>query len=149
MEGNREKKVNKGVRSKAFLLCDYPDSQIALHEKQEGRAMLEMSLGHGREKIAYRSVLPSVLTLTGILLSQVTGSRETSQYIMFKSVTDANELPLSTTSAKLSLWVVAERRKSFQDIFSTILQKSILLTQLVSPRLLHKVTVSLCSWLPM
>lgn len=55
MEGNHKKKVNKGVRWKAFLPCDYPDPQLALPEKQDGRAILEMSLGHGRgkKKIAY------------------------------------------------------------------------------------------------
>lgn len=35
----------------SILLCDYPDSRLTLPEKQEGRAMLEMSLGHGREKL--------------------------------------------------------------------------------------------------
>jgi len=46
-----QKKVNKGVRWKAFLLCNYPDSQPTLPEKQEGRAILEMSLGHARKKL--------------------------------------------------------------------------------------------------
>lgn len=102
------KKVNKGVIWKAFLLCNYPDSQLAFWGTS-GKSNAWNVPWSWQEKIAYRAALPPVLTFTSILFWQ---ARETFQCLLFLKLNRYKwDAPHSIASAKLLLWAVAERRK--------------------------------------
>lgn len=150
MEGNNEKKVNKGVRWKAFLLCNYPDFQLALPEKKEGRATLEMSLGHDGEKLLVDQFY-HLYSLKPVSYSDRPLNLERDLHALcFKSKAGTIEMPLTSGLVLSSHWGLEQRGgKVLRTSSLPFCSITFFLLRLFSPSLLHKVALSLSSWLTM
>lgn len=138
------------MRWKAFLLCNYPDFQLALPERKEGRATLDMSLGHGREKLLVcqychpYSPWPVSYSIRALNLERDLNA------LCFKIIADTSEMPLTAGLVPSSRCGLEQRGgRVFRTPSLPFCNITFFLLSQFSSTLLHKVALSLSSWLIM